>query len=439
MTDLVLYRSALFHTPGNPFTGDVLQTLTDGGVAVQAGRILATGDFAEVRAAYPAAPVHDLRGGVLLPGLVDTHVHYPQLRVLGGLGMPLLEWLDRNTLPEEARLSDRPYARELARDFLGALAAHGTTTALVFGSHYRSAMEEFFDVAGHSGLRIASGLVLSDRLLRPELHTTPEAAFEESRALIRQFHGRGRLRYAVTPRFSLSASEGILEACGALMHEAEGVHFTSHLNENVAEIEAVRDLFPWAQDYLDTYDRYGLVSRASVFAHNIHPSGRELSRMAAAGCTVSHCPCSNSALGSGLFPLRRHLEAGVPVALGTDVGGGTGFSLFKEGLQALFMQQLTPPEQRAALTPAHLLYLATLAGAQALGLQDEVGDFRPGKAFDAVLIRPQAGTPLDILMRHADNPGRVLAGLFTLSGAADVRQVWVEGETVHQPREHADA
>ena len=446
MSDRTLYRAAYLHTPENPFLHPgALKTEQDGGILVGPGSaghgtILASGEFAAVRAAAPDAAVLDLRGpdaraGVLLPGFVDTHVHYPQVRVLGGLGMGLLEWLDRNTLPEEAKFSSAPYARTVAREFLSGLVGHGTTTALVFGSHFAAAMDEFFGAARASGLRIVAGQVVSDRMLRPELHTTPELAYTEGKALIARWHGgpdtgtEDRLLYAVTPRFSLSASEGILDACAALLRETPGARFTSHINENLQEIETVRTLFPHARDYLDTYERAGLLGRRSVLAHNVHAGDRELGSMAAYHCSAAHCPCSNSALGSGFFPLARHLAAGVHVSLGTDVGGGTGFGMLKEGLQAYFMQQLMPGGH--PLSPAHLLYLSTLAGAEALDLQETCGDFSVGKAFDAVYLRPGAGTPLETVIRHAEGPERVLAAVFTLGGAADVRQVWVGGESVY--------
>lgn len=428
-----LYRAQVLHTPGNPFqTPGVLRALDDGGVVVDGeGQILATGSYPELRAAHPRAEVTDLRGGVLLPGFVDTHVHYPQVRVLGGLGLDLLDWLERVTLPEEARLADNAYAGAVAREFLGALAANGTTTALVFGSHFAGAMEVFFAQAARSGLRVVAGQVVSDRLLRPELHTTPERAYAEGRALIERWHGVGRSLYAVTPRFSLSASEGILDACAALLAEFPDVRFTSHLNESPREIGAVGALFPEARDYLDTYERAGLVTPRSVFAHSVHPSDRELGAMAERGCSAAHCPCSNAALGSGLFPLRRHLAAGVHVALGTDVGGGTGFSLLKEGLQAYFTQQLLG-EAGTPLGAEHLLYLATRAGAEALGLERQVGDFSPGKAFDAAYLRPEAGGTLAAVLAHAPSAERALAALFTLGTQADVAGVWVGGQPVYR-------
>lgn len=428
---MTLYRATFLHTPANPFHSDhALHTEDDGGIYVQHGQIIQSGSFADVRAAHPDEPVEDLRGGLLLPGFIDTHVHYPQVRVIGGLGLPLLEWLDTITLPEEARFGDDAYAAVIAREFVSGLTTNGTTTALIFGSHFASAVHILFEEATRVGLRAVAGQVVSDRMLWPELHTTPERTYAEGKALIQSWHRQGRNLYAVTPRFSLSASEGILDACAALMAEFPDVRFTSHINENGREIETVRELFPQSRDYLDTYERAGLVTRRSVLAHSVHPTDRELGAMAEHRCTAAHCPCSNSALGSGLFPLRRHLAAGVHVSLGTDVGGGTGFSMLKEGLQAHFMQQLMGPEG-VPLSPAHLLYLATRAGAEALDLDAQIGDFSAGKSFDAVYVRPSEGSVMNTVLAHAPSTERALASLFAGGTQSDVARVWIGGEDVY--------
>ena len=245
------------------------------------------------------------------------------------------------------------------------LAAAGTTTALVFGSHFPLAQAALFAAAGSRGLRVASGLVVSDHGLLPSLHVSAETAWEWSRELIDYWHGRGLLRYAVTPRFAASCTEEMLRMCGELDGEADGLLFTTHMNETLDEISLVRSSFPWARDYLETYERFGLLGSQSVFAHNVHPTDDELRRLAVAGACVAHCPSSNAFLGSGLFPLRRHVEAGVRVALGSDVGAGTGFGVLKEGLMAYSMQMLLPEGVR--LGPAELLWLATGAGAAGLG------------------------------------------------------------------------
>ena len=249
-----ILRAPLFHTPQNPFlNGQGLESHADGGLLIRSGKIVESGDYSSVHAANPNVPVTDLRGGFLLPGFIDTHMHFPQLSVLGGLGRELLDWLEFIALPEEARMADDAYACKTAQGFVRALAAHGTTTALVFGAHFASATASLFEAAAASGLRIVSGMVVSDRRLRPELHQSPESAYRDSSSLIRRFHGQGRLHYAVTPRFALSTTEAMLEVCQTLLREHPEVRFQTHLNENRQEISEVSRLFPWATDYLNVY------------------------------------------------------------------------------------------------------------------------------------------------------------------------------------------
>jgi guanine deaminase len=428
---VTIYRASILDTPCDPFQGGTLRSDADAGLAVTDGVIVDRGPVAEVRERHPDDEVVDLRAGLLLPGLVDTHVHYPQLRVIGALGMPLLDWLEHCALPEEARLADPDYARAVAREFIAGLVDAGTTTALVFGSHFPRAVDALFEAATDSGLRVTSGLVVGDRLLRADLHTTAAQAYEQGRTLADRWHGAGNCRYAVTPRFSLSCSDDLLDSCAALHRDVDGSWFTSHINENPAEIAKVRELF--GGSYLDSYDKHGLVGPRSVFAHNVHPTEGELELLATSGAAVAHCPTSNCALGSGLFALDRHVAHGVPVALGSDVGAGTGLSLFKEGLQAYFVQRMRGPDG-SALTPAHLLHLATAAGAAALGLGTQVGDLSVGKRFDAVWLRPDPGTPLDVGIRNAPDPDAALGTVFALATPHDVAGVWVDGARIkHRP------
>ena len=422
MTEIL--RAGIFYTTG----WNTLVALEDGGLVVEDGRVALCGDYGTGRAAYPEAAVTDWRGGFILPGFVDTHIHFPQVRILGGLGYSLLDWLEQLTLPEEARLADTVYAATIAEEFVRALASHGTTTALVFGSHFAAATAALFEAAQSAGLRIFSGLVLSDRGLRAELHQTPEAAYGDSNNLAARFHRKGRLGYVVIPRFALSASEPMLEVCQTLMKETEGLRFATHINENVAEIEEVAQLFPWAEDYLGVYERYGLIGEASVLAHNVHAGDSVLVRLSQHGASVAHCPCSNAALGSGVFPMRRHAEHGVHFALGTDVGAGTGFGMMKEGLQAYLQQRVAADPM--TLSPANMLYLATRAGAEALGLEAETGDFATGKSADFVYVKPRDGSVLAGVLKRTESMERVLAALFTMAGAENIREVRVGGEVV---------
>jgi guanine deaminase len=424
-----IVRAQVAHTPRNPFISeDALETFSDGAVAFGDGRIVACGSWAEVSLGVGDADVLDARDAVLLPGFVDCHVHFPQIRVIGALGLELMEWLRSVALPEEARLADSGYAAAVAERFVRGLIGNGTTTALVFGSHFADAQDALFSAVWDAGLRVASGLVVSDRGLLPELQVSPESAVELGRDLIRRWHGHGLIRYAVSPRFSVSCSEELLAACGELAGEAPGILVTSHLNETLGEIESVRSLFPWARDYLETYERYGLVGDRSVFAHDVHVEDAELRRLAGAGASVAHCPSSNAFLGSGLFPMRRHLDFGVPVALGTDVGAGTGLSMLKEGLVAYQVQMLS--DLGARLGPAELLWLATGAGAAALGLSDEVGDLAVGKSADFVLVRAPERSTLAAVLTRSESVEQTLGALFTLAREESIAEVRVAGRIV---------
>jgi guanine deaminase len=431
MSGAQLFRATLFHTAANPFHEEgALRAHDDGGLLVRDGRVVACGSFEEVRRADAEATVIDWRGGVVLPGFVDAHVHYPQLRIVGRLGRSLLEWLEQAALPEEARMADVAYATDTAVRFVDALAAHGTTTALVFGAHFPAATASLFDAAAVAGLRVISGLVVSDRYVPEALRQTVEGAYRDSSDLIRRFHRRGRLLYAVTPRFALSTSDAMLEMCGTLVAEHDDIRVQSHINEDRDEIRKVAEAFPWARTYTDVYDRFGLTGARTVLAHNVHATDAELERLASTRSSVAHCPSSNAALGSGIFPLRRHVDAGVRVALGTDVGGGTGLGMMKESLQAHLMQRVAA--DGVTLDAARMLYLATRAGAEALGLGNEIGSLCPGKAADFVYLRPPPGGVLDLVMQHASRAEDRLTALFTLGGAESVCEVRVEGTLVYQ-------
>ncbi|HTW67385.1 MAG TPA: guanine deaminase [Bryobacteraceae bacterium] len=426
-----LLRAPLFHTPRNPFReARALESYADGGLLIHEGRIAACSDYAALSASHPDAATIDLRGGFLLPGFVDTHTHFPQLRILGGLGRSLLDWLERCALPEEARMADHTHACRIARAFVRSLAAHGTTTACVFGAHFAPATAALFEAAQSAGLRMAAGQVLSDRRLLPELHQTPERAYRESSLLIDRFHRQGRLLYAVTPRFALSTSEAMLEVCQTLLAEHEELLLQTHINENADEIAEVARAFPGAPDYLTVYEKFGLAGPNAILAHNVHPTNSELERLASSRATVAHCPSSNAALGSGLFPMKRHIHAGVRVALGADVGGGTGFGMLKEGLQAYLLQRIAPDGM--LLDAGHLLYLSTLAGAEALGLGKETGDFHAGKSADFVYLRPPAASPLAAVLEREQESERMLAAIFTLAGAESIQEVRVAGTVVYR-------
>jgi len=431
MTDAgELIRATVLHTTGDPLhdTGAFVAH-EDGGLLVRDGRVVTCGEFSTVGSAHPDMRVTDWRGGFVVPGFVDAHVHFPQVRVIGRLGWSLLDWLEQAALPEESRMAEGTYAATTAERFVRALVSHGTTTASVFGAHFAPAVAALFEEADRVGVRVSAGLVVSDRRLRADLHVSPEAAYRDSVDLIRRFHGQRRQIYSVTPRFALSTSEALLEVCQTVMAEHPTVRCQTHLNEHQAEVADVARAFPWAADYLAVYERFALAGRRAIMAHSVQTTAAELERLAATRTTVAHCPASNAALGSGIFPWRRHRDAGIGCALGTDVGGGTGFGMLKEGLQAYLMQRVAPEPE--VLPPSYLLYLATRAGAEALDLADVTGDFSPGKEADFVYLRAPERSVLATVLEGVEDASQALAALFTLADHTSVREVRAAGSVVY--------
>lgn len=310
---MTLFRATVLDTPDDPFRGGVLRAESDAGVLVVDGVIVERGPYADVRARHRDEPVVRLADGVLMPGFVDAHTHYPQVRVIGQLGLALLDWLDRCALPEEARLADAGYAAAIAREFVSGLVRAGTTTALVFGSHFPDAVDALFTEAARVGVRVAAGLVVSDRGLPDALLTTAECGYDKGLDLARRWHGTGRVRYAVTPRFTVSCSPAMLESCAALVDAVPGALFTTHLNENRDEIAAVRGL-SGLPDYLATYEAAQLVGPHGVFAHNVHPSVSEVDRLArhpVRRWRTARRATSRSAADCSLSPCMRRTASGL--------------------------------------------------------------------------------------------------------------------------------
>ncbi len=424
---LKIFRASILHTPQSPFSSGKLVGFADGGLVVQGSKILALNDFKKVQNDYPSAKIIHYKNSFLIPGLVDSHVHYPQIPVIAAMGLRLLDWLEQRTLPAEAKLKDKAIAKQQAKVFLKQLARNGTTTALVFGAHFATAMEEFFKQADKSNLRITAGLVLGDRLLQPDLYTSPQKAYTESKELIEKWHNKNRLRYAITPRFSVSCSDEILAVCEKLLNEYPDVYFTTHINEQKEEIDLVKEQFK-SKDYLATYEKHNLITSRSVLAHNVHPSENELKRISRANASVAHCPSSNMFIGSGLFNMLKHLEHNVKFALGSDVGGGTGFSILKEGLMSYQAQMLQ--EKPYPLDSSHLLYLATLAGAEVLGLDKIIGDFSNNKEADFVVIKAKQKSTLAQNLKHSNSAEDSLASIFTLAREESIKEVFVAGKSV---------
>ena len=400
-----------------------------GAVAVAGdGRIVWCGHAKRLPQRFHGLASDDHGASLVLPGFIDAHVHYPQYRMLAAPGRDLLDWLHRFTFPEEHRYASAPHARPAAEAFLDRLVQHGTTAAVVFSTVHRSATETLFAAAERRGQTIVSGKTMMDRNAPEALCDDPESGVRDSEALIERWHRRGRLRYAITVRFAVTSTEEQLREAGALAARHPDCHVHSHLAESEGEIELVRRLFPWAQDYTDVYDRFGLLVPRSLFAHGIHLSERECARLSEAGATVVHCPTSNTFLGSGLFDAAHVGRADRPVRIGiaTDVGGGTSYSMLQtlgEAYKVAMLRGRTP-------TAHELFHLATRGNAVNLGLDEEIGTLDPGRWADLVVLDPTATPVLEA--RHALSE-RLEDTLFALAILGDdraVRATYVAGRRV---------
>jgi guanine deaminase len=372
--------------------------------------------------------VHDRRGLLVVPGFVDTHVHFPQVDVIASYGTQLLDWLERYTFPEERRFADADHARQTARFFLDRLLENGTTTASVFCTVHPVSADAFFEEARRRGLLMVAGKCLMDRHAPDGLRDTPETSYAESRALIERWHGVERLRYSITPRFAATSTARQLALAGRLAAEHPDVHVQSHVAENRDEVAWIARLFPERRSYLDVYDHHGLLRERAVYAHCIWLDDADRARMSASGTAASFCPTSNLFIGSGLYDLRQALAAGQRVGLGTDVGGGTGYSMLRTLGAAYTVQQLLG----TSLHPAFALYLATLGGARSLYLDDRIGSLLPGRDADLAVLDP-AATPL--LARRTALRDDALDTFFALTVLGDdrcVAETWANGVPVHR-------
>jgi guanine deaminase len=393
----------------------------DGLLVVEDGIIVARGAFADLAPRFGGIPTTILHG-LIVPGFVDAHVHYPQFDRIASHGAQLLEWLDRHIYPAEKAFAERAHADLVAGPFLDELLRNGTTSALVFATVHAHSVDALFEAALDRRMRVVSGKVLMD-LGPPGLADMPELGRSESEALISRWRGRGRLGYAITPRFALTSSDEQLHTAGALLAAHPQILLHTHLAENVDECAAVAERFPDSLDYLDAYDRFGLVGDRSVFAHGIHLSPRASARMARAGAGIAVCPSSNLFLGSGFFDFGQAAEYGVKLGLGSDVGAGTSLSmLYTAGLAYQAAQA-----RSHALDPFRALYLATAGGATLLHIDNRVGALTVGQEADFVVLDP-AATPLLARRTRGANLAERLFALQILGDDRAISATYLMGE-----------
>jgi len=410
-------RASILHCladPGDGTGNDGWEYFDDGLLMIGDGRIIEIGEAESLLSTLPAdTAVTDYRGRLIVPGFIDCHVHFPQLDIIGSYGEQLLDWLNRYAYPAEARFADPDHARAVADAFVAELLRNGTTTALVFGTVHAHSADAIFEAADARGMRLVAGKVLMDRHCPAELRDDPESAYADSKSLIRRWHGRGRLGYAITPRFALTS----------LAREFPDVWVHTHLAENMEEVEAIARQFPASRSYLDVYDRFGLLREKSVFAHCLHMDDEDRNTMAAKGGSAAFCPTSNLFLGSGLFRLPAMRAAGVRCGLGTDVGGGTSLSMLRTASEAYKVLHL----QEHTLSPMRALWLATLGAAETLSLDDCIGNLLPGKEADFVVLDYAGSRITERRTAAAVTIEEKLFALMTLGDDRNVLATYVAG------------
>ncbi len=404
--------------------------LEDGLMLIRNGIITAIGEAAVLQRQLPVGlEVIETGRGLVMPGFIDAHLHLPQTQVIASHGADLLDWLERFTFVEEQRFANPSHARKVARVFLDSLIAHGTTTAAVFGSVHSQSVEAFFTESDARNTRMIAGKVMMDRNAPAALMDTAQSGHDDSLALIERWHGRGRQHYAITPRFAITSTEAQLEAAGALARAYPECTIQTHLAESAREIETVRSLFPDAVDYTDVYDRYGLLTPRSLFGHAIHLSDRERQRMAETGAVSVHCPTSNLFLGSGLFDWHAARAAGQRIAVATDIGAGTSYSMLATLNEAYKIQKLLG----RSLPPLEAFHAITLGNAEALGLADLIGSFRPGREADFVVLDAAATPAMAHRMERVDSIEDELFVAMTMGDDRAVTATYIMGVRADAP------
>jgi guanine deaminase len=427
--EVTAIRGALVTFSGDPFVEGVAATRhfeSDAIVAMAGGRIVDCGAAREVSARLPAGtPVVAYANALITAGFIDAHVHYPQIPVIGAGGKNLLDWLADYTFPMERRYADAGHAREVAKVYLAENLRHGITTAAVFGTVHPASVDVFFEEAFALQLRMIAGKVLMDRNAPDDLVDTAQQGYDDSKALLDRWHGKGRLAYAITPRFAVTSSPAQLEAAGALKRLHPEAYVQSHLSENEAEVAWVKKLFPERRSYVDVYAHFGLTGHRTIFGHGIYLDDADFRFLHETKSALAHCPTSNNFLGSGHFNLKAAIQAERPVrvALATDLGGGTNFSMLRTMQAAYEVAQMSG----YALPPSCALYMATRGAARALDLDDRIGSIAPGREADVTVLDLHSTPLIEFRMRHARDFDEMLAVQMALGDDRAIRATYIAG------------
>ncbi len=423
---ITAYRSSILH-----FLSETQTEYFDDGILVvdsENGTIQQVGPAETLLPQLAQVDVIEYENKLIMPGFIDTHIHYPQVDVIASYGEQLLDWLNNYTFPTELQFKDPEFASETANFFLNELLKNGTTSALVFGSVHKESVQAFFEASHQRNTRMICGKVMMDRNAPQDLCDTPDSSFEDSQALINEWHEKGRQLYAITPRFAITSTREQLEKAGELLKNNPTAYMQTHLSENKDEIAFVSELFPERSSYLDVYDHYGLLGPRSVFAHCVHLDETDYRRLAETQSSASFCPTSNLFLGSGLFSLEDTQKYNVPVSIATDVGGGTSFSMLQTLNEAYKICQL----RDYSLAPQKAFYMATLGNAKTLQLEDKIGNFESGKEADFIVIDFDSTPLMSRKQSRCKTLDEVLFSLMMLGDDRAIGETYVAGKSVYK-------
>jgi len=420
------FRSSILH-----FTDDAQAQFFDDGILLvdaETGTVNAVGDAKDMVAKLDGIEIQQYENKIIMPGFIDTHIHYPQVDVIASYGEQLLDWLNNYTFPTELQFKDPEFASETANFFLDELLKNGTTSALVFGTVFKESVDAFFEASAQRNTRMICGKVMMNRNAPDGLCDDVQSSFDDSQALIDQWHGNGRQLYAVTPRFAITSTGEQLEKAGELIKNNPGVYMQTHLSENKAEIAFVKELFPERSSYLDVYDHYGLLGERSVFAHGVHLDEVDYKRLSETGSSISFCPTSNLFLGSGLFDLQASKDFNVSVSVATDVGGGTSFSMLQTLNEAYKICQL----KDYSLDARQAFYMMTLGNAKTLQLDDKIGNFEAGKEADFVVVDLASTALMERKQSKCKTLDEVLFSLMMLGDDRAISETHVAGKLAYK-------
>jgi len=434
MASPTAFRASILHCLGDPAgttdyaNSPAVEYIEDGLLIVEKGRVQEIGEADTLLSTISKnTELVDYRDKLIIPGMIDCHVHFPQIDIIASYGEQLLDWLNKYAFPAEKKFANAEHAREVADFFIDELLRNGTTTALVFATVHPQSVDAIFEKALQKNMRLMSGKVLMDRNCPNDLKDDVQSGYQDSLALIEKWHGKGRLSYAITPRFAVTSSEGQLAEAGRLANEHSDVYVHTHLAENNEEVELIAEQFPWSRSYLDVYEHFGLLRERSVFAHCLYLDDQDRQSMADNGGAIAFCPTSNLFLGSGLFDLQKAAQNDIRVGLGTDIGGGTSLNVLRTASEAYKVLHL----QDQSLPPFDALYLATLGAARALYMDDKIGNFEPGKEADFVVLDSGATSITSRRLSTSDDVAEKLFALIMLGDDRCVAETYLMGKLAH--------